>query len=174
MRRFIRARLVRPSAAEVRVGAVCCFAAAARVMRGLPCAGWAGGPPVPAGNSAQALLLTGDCYADLQQADRARHSYEDAARAAPDSGEVAFKLGRAYHDAGRRHDAIAQLDRAVKLGGDKIRWAPEAQLLLGDAPLEGHENEAAVKAYKRYLELAPPDAPARAEVQKHIATLGGG
>ena len=55
-----------------------------------------------------------------------------------------------------------------------MRWAAEAQLLLGDAHREGHENEAAIKAYKRYLELAPPDAPARAEVQKHISILGGG
>lgn len=121
-----------------------------------------------------ALLLTGDAYADLQQADRARHAYEDAVRAAPESSDAAFKLGRALHDAGRRRDAIAQLERSVKLGGDKAQFAAEAQLLLGDAHREGHENEAAVRAYKRYLELAPPDAPARAEVQKHISILGGG
>jgi predicted Zn finger-like uncharacterized protein len=123
---------------------------------------------------AEALLLTGDCYTDLQQADRARHSYEDAVRAAPDSGYAAFKLGRALHDAGRRHDTIAQLEKALKLGGDKAPWAAEAFLWLGDAYREGHENDAAVKAYKRYLDLAPADAPARAEVQKHISILGGG
>ena len=123
---------------------------------------------------APALLLAGDCYADLQQGDRARHAYEDAVRAAPESGDAAFKLGRAFHDAGRRHDAITQVERAVKLGGDKAPWAAEAQLLLGDAHREGHENEAAIRAYRRYLELAPADAPARAEVQKHISTLGGG
>jgi tetratricopeptide (TPR) repeat protein len=123
---------------------------------------------------APALLLTGDCYADLQQADRARHAYEDAAKAAPDSGDAAFKLGRALHDARRRHDAIAQLERALKLGGVAATWAAEANLLLGDAHREGHENEAAVKAYKRYLELAPPSAPERVEVLKHIAILGGG
>lgn len=123
---------------------------------------------------AQALLLTGDCYADLQQADRARHAYEEAVRAAPDSGDAAFKLGRAYHDAGRRHDTIVQLERALRLGGDKAPYADEAFLVLGDAYREGHENDRAVKAYKRYLELAPPDAPARAEVQKHISILGGG
>jgi predicted Zn finger-like uncharacterized protein len=123
---------------------------------------------------AQALLLTGDCYADLQQADRARRAYEDALRAAPDSGDAAFKLGRAYHDAGRRHDTVVQLEKALKLGGDKAPYAAEAFLTLGDAYREGHENDAAVKAYKRYLELAPADAPARAEVQKHISILGGG
>lgn len=123
---------------------------------------------------ARALLLEGDCYSDLQQQDRARHAYEDAAKAAPDSGEAAFKLGRALHDAGRRHDAIAQLERARKLGGDKAPWAAEAELLIGDAHREGHENEAAVKAYKKYLDLAPASAPERAEVQKHISILEGG
>ncbi|MGZ3430100.1 MAG: tetratricopeptide repeat protein, partial [Polyangia bacterium] len=123
---------------------------------------------------AQALLLTGDCYADLQQADRARRSYEEAVRAAPTSGDAAFKLGLALHDAGRRHDTIVQLEKALKLGGDKAPYAAEAFLVLGDAYREGHENDAAVKAYKRYLDLAPPDAPARAEVQKHISILGGG
>jgi predicted Zn finger-like uncharacterized protein len=123
---------------------------------------------------AQALLLTGDCYADLQQSDRARHAYEDALRAAPDSGDAAFKLGRAYHDAGRRHDTVVQLEKALRLGGDKAAYAPDAFLILGDAYREGHENDQAVKAYKRYLELAPLDAPARSEVQKHISILGGG
>ncbi|HEX4457902.1 MAG TPA: hypothetical protein VIA18_08020, partial [Polyangia bacterium] len=99
---------------------------------------------------------------------------EDAVRFAPNSGDAAFKLGRAFHDAGRRRDAIVQLERAVKLDGDKATWAPEAEILLGDAHREGHENDAAVRAYKRYLEIAPPSAPERAEVQKHIALLGGG
>ena len=50
----------------------------------------------------------------------------------------------------------------------------DAFLVLGDVYREGHENQAAVKAYKRYLDLAPVEAPARAEVQKHISSLGGG
>ena len=122
---------------------------------------------------ASALLLSGDCYADLQQSDRARHAYEDAVKAAPNSADAAFKLGRALHDAGRRHDAIVQLERAVKLDGEKATWAAEADLLLGDAHREGHENDAAVRAYKRYLEIAPMGAPERVEVQKHINMLGG-
>jgi predicted Zn finger-like uncharacterized protein len=122
---------------------------------------------------APALLLSGDCYADLQQPDRARHAYEDAVKAAPNSADAAFKLGRALHDAGRRHDAILQLERAVKLDGEKATWAAEADLLLGDAHREGHENDAAVRAYKRYLEIAPMSAPERIEVQKHINLLGG-
>jgi tetratricopeptide (TPR) repeat protein len=123
---------------------------------------------------AQALTLSGDCYADLQQAERARHAYEDAVKTGPQLAEPAFKFARALHDAGRRRPAIDMAERAIKLGGDKASFAAEAQLLLGDAHREGKENADAVRAYKRYLELAPPDAPARNEVTKQISILGGG
>jgi predicted Zn finger-like uncharacterized protein len=122
---------------------------------------------------AQALLLAGDCWADLQQPDKARHAYEDALRFGPQIGEAAFKYGRALHDAGRRKPAIEILQRAVSLGEDKAPWSAEAHLLLGDAHRESKENADAVRAYRRYLDLAPPDAPQRSEVTRHISLLGG-
>jgi predicted Zn finger-like uncharacterized protein len=121
----------------------------------------------------QALLLAGDAYTDLQMADKARHAYEDAVKYGPHIGEAAFKLGRALHDATRRKPAIEMLERALKLGGDHAPYAVEAFLLLGDAHREGRENAAAVHDYGRYLELAPPDAPGRAEVTREVALLGG-
>jgi Tfp pilus assembly protein PilF len=123
---------------------------------------------------AQALLLMGDCYSDLSQADKARRSYEDAVKFGPQMGEAAFKFGRSLHDAGKKKPAMVELERALKLGGDKASYAAEAYLLLGDSHRESHEGEAAVKSYKKYLELAPPEAPERPEVQKHISLLGGG
>jgi tetratricopeptide (TPR) repeat protein len=122
---------------------------------------------------APALVLIGDCYSDLQQADKARHAYEDAVKHGPQLGEAAFKLARALHDAGRRKPAIDMFQRALKLGGDHAPYAAEASLLLGDAHREGRENDAAVQAYRRYLELAPSDAPARTEVSRQISLLGG-
>jgi tetratricopeptide (TPR) repeat protein len=122
---------------------------------------------------AQALLLEGDCYADLTQKDKARKAYEDAVKAAPDSGEASFKLGRAYLDAGRRKDAVVHLEKALKLSGDQAPFAVEAWLLAGDAHRESKEKDAAVRAYKKYLELAPQDAPARNEVTRQLSILGG-
>jgi tetratricopeptide (TPR) repeat protein len=122
---------------------------------------------------AQALVLAGDCYSDLQQAEKARHSYEDAVKYGPQLGEAAFKLARSLHDAGRRKPSIDMFERALKLGGDQATYAAESYLLLGDAHRESHANANAVRAYKRYLELAPPDAPARSEVNRHITLLGG-
>lgn len=127
---------------------------------------------VPATRAA-ALILEGDAHADLRETDKARKAYEDATRADPKSGEAAFKLGRALADAGKRKPAIAELERALKLVEDRAPWAAEAYLLLGDAHREAKDGPAALKAYRRYLEIAPADAPPRSEVKKHIAILGG-
>jgi len=122
---------------------------------------------------AAALILEGDAHADLRETDKARKAYEDAAKADAKSGEAAFKLGRALIDAGKRKPAITELERALKLVEDRAPWAAEAYLLLGDAHRESKETPSALKAYKRYLEIAPADAPPRNEVKKHIAVLGG-
>ncbi len=121
---------------------------------------------------AQALLLEADSYADLSQRDKARAAYEAAVKAGPESSEAAFKLGRLYLDSGKRKPAADMLERALKLAGDKAAFAAEAYLLLGDAHRESKENDAAIRAYKRYLELAPADAPQRVEVTRHLSMLG--
>jgi tetratricopeptide (TPR) repeat protein len=125
------------------------------------------------GVRADALLLEGDCYTDLQQADKARHAYEDAARLAPNSADVVFKMGRAELDAGKRKPGIDALEHAVKVGDAKASWMADAYLLIGDARRQGKENDAAVKAYTKYLQLAPPSAPMRAEATRQITLLGG-
>jgi tetratricopeptide (TPR) repeat protein len=126
-----------------------------------------------------ALLLAGDSQSDLGEKDKARSAYEAAVKSAPPGsealGEAAFKLGRALADAGKRKPSVDALERALKAGaGDKASYGAEAYLLIGDGHRELRHNDAAVKAYKRYLELAPADArAARAEVERHIANLGG-
>lgn len=122
---------------------------------------------------AQALVLMGDCYTDLRENDKARGAYEQAVKAAPDNGEAAFKLGRVYIDGGKRKPGVDMLGKALALGGDKSSYAIEAYLLAGDTFRELKQNAEAVRNYKKYLELAPADARARSEVEKHIAILGG-
>ncbi len=122
---------------------------------------------------AQALLLLGDSYSDLQQADKARHAYEDAVKSDPQLGEASFKLGRALLDAGKRQPGVLALERAVSGTKPGTPWLADAHLLLGDAHRAAHENDAAVRAYKKYLELAPASAPMRREAERQIAVMGG-
>src|SRR5262249_43124033 len=117
--------------------------------------------------------LSGDSYADLQQADKALRSYDEAARLQPGSADAAFKLGRAQLDTGKRGPALASLERALKLAAPKTEWIADAYLLIGDAHRQGKENDAAIKAYIRYLELSPKSAAMRTEATRQIMLLGG-
>ena len=125
------------------------------------------------GVRAEALVLEGDCYSDLQQLDKARHAYEEASKLAPQLGEASFKLGRALLDAGKRQPGVIALEHALKSTEPGTPWLADAHLLLGDAHRLAHENDAAVRAYKKYLELAPPSAAMRKEAEKQIAMMGG-
>ncbi len=122
---------------------------------------------------APALGILGDCYADQQQRDKARKAYEEATQADRNASDLAFKFGRALIDAGKRPQAIDELNRALKLGGDKASFAAEAYLLLGDAQREQKANAAALAAYQRYLQIAPTSSPSRIEVQRTVKLLGG-
>ena len=122
---------------------------------------------------AEPFVLIGDCYEELSQTDKARKAYEEATKRDLKNGEAAFKLGRNYKDAGKRGIAAELLERAAKIGGEQATWAPEACLLAGDARKEGKQMDAALRDYKRYLEVAPKYAPERHDVQKEIDRLEG-
>ena len=122
---------------------------------------------------AEAKMIEGDCSESLRQMDQARRAYEEAVKMKPELGEAWFKLGRLLKDAGRRGPATDALNKAVELSGARTAWAAEAALLLGDAHSEVRKNDAAVKMYRRYLELAPKDSPSRKEVERKISILGG-
>ena len=126
---------------------------------------------------AQALLLTGDCYADLQQADRARQRLRGrGARRRPTSGDAAFKLGRALprrRPAPRHHRRSSS--RRSSSAATRRRTRPRPCSCSATPIARATRTTRAVQARTRsYLELAPADAPARGEVQKHISILGGG
>ena len=73
--------------------------------------------------------------------------------------------------------ALASLPASAQEGGDASPEelavpGPIKDMPLGDANRDLHDRSSAARAYKRYLELAPPDAPARAEVTHQLSLLG--
>ena len=75
---------------------------------------------------------------------------------------------------GKRGPAIRELNRAIQLGGDQTPYALETYLLLGDSYREGRQRAEALRAYTKWLALAPPSAPERHEVETHVQVLGEG
>ncbi len=127
----------------------------------------------------EAHLLLGDCYEALGQPPRARSAYQTAVRYDPKNVEASFKLGRADKDAGDRNAAIRELERVVQLAGDRGAFSADAYLLLADCYREtarlgqADQRAAAVRAYRKYLELAPADAATRSEARQRLKELEG-
>src|SRR5207248_2697205 len=69
--------------------------------------------------------------------------------------------------------AAALLDRALASASDKDRFAAEAYLLAGDLHRRLNEKGAALTAYRKYLQIARPDAPERRTVQQRLDALDG-
>ena len=118
-------------------------------------------PQPPAG----AHLALGLALREREQLPEALQSFTRAIDHEPNPDEALYWAGRTAVELGRPADGVPHLARAV-LGGTGTHWLADAYLWLGRAQHRiGHQGEARV-ALTRYLQLAGPKAPARAEAEK--------
>ncbi|MCS6798971.1 MAG: tetratricopeptide repeat protein [Myxococcota bacterium] len=128
----------------------------------------------PARHEAHASIA--ECHDQLRNLPAAIESYRRALAADATVGEWWYRLGRLQLDAGRSRDAMGSLARAIALGEARTpppAWLAEAFRLAGDAQRMGGSRQAAIQHYRRYLELAPPTAVDREDVEEQIRALGG-
>jgi len=119
------------------------------------------GPQVPVG----AHLALGLALREREQSVEALQSFTRAIDHEPNPEEALYWAGRTAAELGRSEDAATHLARAV-LAPAGTGWLTDAHLWLGRVQhRRGHQAEARV-ALGRYLQLAGPRAPARAEAQK--------
>jgi tetratricopeptide (TPR) repeat protein len=121
----------------------------------------------------QPLMWAGAGRDKLGQADKAAEIWRAALRLAPDDPETHYRLGRVELDKGRVPSALEHLRRAAARAPEQADWRAELYFQLGTAEATNHARGAAVAAFKKYIELAPPDAAARPEVEKQIQRLSG-
>ncbi|WHZ19835.1 MAG: TPR domain protein [Rhodanobacteraceae bacterium] len=100
-----------------------------------------------------ALQLLAMAYALREEFPAALDILERLARAFPEHAAIQFDLGSTLHGAGRDHEAIAALRRAVKLDPD----FPQAWRLLGDALWALGEREQAQTAYLDHVRHSTRD-----------------
>ena len=118
-------------------------------------------PQAPAG----AHLALGLAFREREQLPEALQSFTRAINLEPNPEEALYWAGRTAVELGRPAEGVPHLGRAV-LASAGTSWLPDAHLWLGRAlHRTGHQSEARV-ALTRYLQLAGPKAPARAEVEK--------
>ncbi len=119
----------------------------------------------------EASLLMGNAYDHMGDGDRAAKAWSEAINVAPRNVEARYRLGRLLMDRGKPKEAIDHLRKAAAEPIEKKIWASELFFQLGYAELNAGSKKAAKTALQRYLELAPPDAPARPAIEKLIEDL---
>ena len=117
-------------------------------------------------------LLLGNAYDRTGVTAKAVAAWRSAAHAAPENAEVAYHLGRWEMDQGQVGSAIVHLRLAGAKAPASGQWLPDLFYQLGVAEKNRGSRAAAIAAFKKYLTLAPPDAPSRHEVQEQLASLG--
>jgi tetratricopeptide (TPR) repeat protein len=108
------------------------------------------------------LAITGDFAG-------AEIRYAKAVELMPSSAAYRLELARVLQRLTRHAEALAQLDEARKLDPDNA----DIWMSLGDSYRDTGKNPDAVAAYKKYLELATPDAYMRPVAERFIELLAG-
>ncbi|MEM8607234.1 MAG: tetratricopeptide repeat protein [Myxococcota bacterium] len=124
----------------------------------------------------EAWAAIGEAHYQLGQTNQAIAAFQRALELKPDEGYWWYRLGRLQLDQGKRDDALASLQTASELGDalpDRPAWLADAYRLRGDVYYAQRNKREAVVNYGRYLELSPPDAIDRPDVQAKLRQIGG-
>jgi predicted TPR repeat methyltransferase len=87
----------------------------------------------------------------------------------PGSSEARYRLGRLEVEHAQTGAALRELRAAAETLPAEGAWRADLFFQLGFAEKRQGTPARAQAAFRRYLELAPPDAPARAEITRQLA-----
>ncbi len=117
------------------------------------------------------LVLTGLCFDKLGQPGKAEEAWHAALKLDPDSPEAHYRLGRRELDRARPSAAIEHLRKASARVSEASPWRADLCFQLAQAELLVGSKPAALAGFKRYLQIAPANAPARPEAAQQVARL---
>jgi tetratricopeptide (TPR) repeat protein len=120
----------------------------------------------------EAIFLKGVCLDKQGKAGPAAEAWRAAVRLSPDLPEAHYRVGRFEMDQGRPGAAVAALRQAAAKAPPRAGWLADLYFQLGFAEAAAGSKASAVTALKRFLEVAPADAPTRPEVERQLRKLG--
>jgi tetratricopeptide (TPR) repeat protein len=123
-------------------------------------------------DNGEGWLLLGNAYDRQGAPAKAVAAWRSAIRATPDNAEVHYHIGRWEMDQGQPGSAVVNLRQAAAKAPAGQKWLIDLYYQLGMAEKAKGSRAAAVTALKKYLSLAPTDAPSRHEVEQQLASLG--
>ena len=124
-------------------------------------------------DAAEPLILEGLCYDKLGDSKKAEEAWRAALKVDPDAPEPRYRLGRTELDRGRPAPAIENLRKATVKVPDDADWRADLYFQLAQAELLTGAKAAALTDFKKFLDIAPPNAPTRPEAQDQVARLSG-
>ena len=121
---------------------------------------------------ADAFLLLGQGEDRLGHVTRAEAAWKSAVKLVPTFAEARYRLGRLQMDRGQASAALPNLrvaaEHVASGGANDGTWRVDLYFQLGFAETRQGSRDRALAAFRRYLEVAPGDAPARVEVTRQI------
>jgi tetratricopeptide (TPR) repeat protein len=123
----------------------------------------------------EAYAVQGDCYEQLRQLPEAIRAYRTALERDPSRGEWWYRQASIEADAGLRGDADGHVKRAIEIG-DKLDsmpyWLPDAYRMAGENAEARGDRTAAIRLFKRYVQIAAPNAIDRTEIERKLKGWG--
>jgi len=121
--------------------------------------------------NADGWLMLGNAYDLLGAMPKAEAAWKSAAKADPTAPEPHYRLGRLEMDRGVPGVALAQLRMAAPKVPATGPWTADFFFQLGFAERSKGTRAAATAALKKYLAVAPADAPSRHEVEQMLGSI---
>jgi len=122
-----------------------------------------------------AYAVRGDCYEQLRQLPDAIAAYRTALQQDDTRGVWWYRLAGLLSDAGDHGQAESALKRALEAGekADPLpHWLPDAYRLSGENAERTNNRQAAIRNYKRYVEISQTNAIDYAPVMKKLKDWG--
>jgi tetratricopeptide (TPR) repeat protein len=125
-------------------------------------------------SDAEPIILQGLCHDKVGNAAKAEEAWRAALRADPSAPEPHYRLGRMELDRAKPKPAIEHFRRAEAKAPEQAPWRADLYFQLAQAELLTGAKAAALADFKKFLDIAPTDAPARHEAKQQVSRLDGG
>ncbi len=122
--------------------------------------------------AAEPVMWQGLSQDRLGQGEQAALQLKNSLRMEPTLADPNYHLGRMELDHGRPAAALDYFRKAAKLMNGKEEWTVDLYFQLGSVEKTNGTRPAAIAAFKKYLEVAPNEAPSRPEAVQQLLRLG--